>query len=142
MERPHCCGRSASEKGVACLAGPPCKFILTTRPSRAVMLGCSMNYPKVSFERKAIVTLKTFSSRNALPGHAARAVSEKTKVCVMPVDWGPDPWRWGSARRAKHAGCDDFDGASGRAESAHFLSYERNRPVDCARSYATDMCRG
>ena len=32
---------------------------------------CLMSYPQVSFEIKAIATLKTFSNRNALHGHAA-----------------------------------------------------------------------
>jgi len=70
-----------------------------------------MNYPKVSFEIKPVVSLKTFSSRNALPGHAALAADEKPMVCVMPVGWGPVPRRPSSSRPKDGADWDDFEGA-------------------------------
>jgi hypothetical protein len=45
-----------------------------------------MSYPKVSFEIKALMTLKTFSNRNAHPDHAALGADEKPPVCVAIDD--------------------------------------------------------
>jgi hypothetical protein len=46
-----------------------------------------MNYPQVSFEIKPLATLKTFSSRNVLPGHAARVSGKNPMVCAAAALW-------------------------------------------------------
>jgi len=77
-------GNPASDKGVACGRSP-----LRVHPG-SLHLGrgalCPMNYPQVSFEIKALVTLKTFSSRNALHGHAALVRGKRPSDCTVPVD--------------------------------------------------------
>jgi hypothetical protein len=94
-----------------------------------------MNYPKVSFETKAVVTLKTFSSRNALPGRAAHAVEERTMVCVMPADWGPIPWRSESSRRADGEAWADCEGARPAAQNLpiFFSTSETKRRIEAKK---------
>jgi hypothetical protein len=57
-----------------------------------------MNYPKVSFERKLLVTLKTFSNRNGLPDRAALGADRKPPICVGMA--GCDPCSIVAERRA------------------------------------------
>ena len=54
-----------------------------------------MSYPKVSFERKPLVTLKTFSNRNARPGRAALGAGERRPVCVTTAGYDRCPSRAG-----------------------------------------------
>lgn len=68
------------------VAGPPCGPS-KTRAASVEAVRAWLSYPKVSFEIKPLATLKTFSSRNALPDRAAIDTGGSRSVCKTRASW-------------------------------------------------------
>jgi hypothetical protein len=95
---------------------------------------CLMSYPKVSFERKAIATLKTFSNRNAHPGRAALGAGEKPPVCVAMA--GYDCCPIGAARSVCAGFADRRETAGGRGAGNRWPSpWEEGRGLGAEKNF-------